>query len=169
MAKWRKESEKTIKGTEEGADPQRGEAPEAEPASEAATTARTAPETRPETTASGRGPGPGHRSRRRDTDGGGLRTGVRRVSGLAANLVGIATMIICVLLALHIAFVVFSANDHNAIVSAVNRWADWFAWRFHDIFVPKDERVGVLVNYGIAAVVYLIAGRVVSGLIRRVR
>jgi hypothetical protein len=29
--------------------------------------------------------------------------------------------------------------------------------------------VGVLVNYGIAAVVYLVAGRVVARLIRRVR
>jgi hypothetical protein len=28
--------------------------------------------------------------------------------------------------------------------------------------------VGVLVNYGIAAVVYLIAGRVAAGLIRRI-
>jgi hypothetical protein len=98
-----------------------------------------------------------------------LRAGVRRAAELAAGLVGVAATVICVLLALHIAFVVFSANDDNAIVSTVNGWADWFAWRFHDMFVPKDERVRVLVNYGIAAVVYLIAGRVVAGLIRRVR
>ena len=169
MAKWRDESDKTIKGTEENPDPKRGEATTArtEPANSPETRPETTVRTAPETTASGRHtPGRGHRSRER---GGGLRTGLRRVTDIAANLVGIAAMIICVLLALHIAFVVFSANGDNAIVSAVNRWADWFAWRFHDIFVPKDERVGVLVNYGIAAVVYLIAGRVASGLIRRIR
>jgi hypothetical protein len=93
---------------------------------------------------------------------------VRRVSDTAADVVRIIAMIICVLLALHIAFVVFSANHDNSIVRTVDDWADWFAWRFRDMFVPKDERVGVLVNYGIAAVVYLIAGRVAAGLIRRI-
>jgi hypothetical protein len=97
-----------------------------------------------------------------------LRTGVKRVTAAAATLIRIIAMIICVLLALHIAFVVFTANHDNSIVRAVNDWADWFAWRFRDMFVPKDQRVGVLVNYGIAAVVYLIAGRVAAGLIRRI-
>jgi hypothetical protein len=102
-------------------------------------------------------------------NGADLRAGLRRGAELAASLVRVAAAIICVLLALHIAFVVFSANGDNVIVSTVNGWADWFAWRFRDMFVPKDERVRVLVNYGIAAVVYLVAGRVVSGLIRRIR
>jgi hypothetical protein len=106
---------------------------------------------------------------RRGRGGNGLRGGVRRISDAAATLVRIIAMIICVLLALHIAFVIFSANDGNSIVRTVNDWADWFAWRFRDMFVPKDERVGVLVNFGIAAVVYLIAGRIVAGLIRRIR
>jgi hypothetical protein len=102
------------------------------------------------------------------TGGTGLRGGLKRVSSAAANLVGIIAMIICILLALHIAFVVFSANGANTIVHTVNDWADWFAWRFRDMFVPKDQRVGVLVNYGIAAAVYLIAGRIAAGLIRRI-
>lgn len=152
MAKWREESGKTIKSAEEDSRPETEEAP--------------AVKTGPKTAGPARHDrGAGHRAR----EGAGLRTGVRRVSDVAANLAGIVAMIICMLLALHIAFVVFSANDDNTIVSTVNGWAGWFAWRFHDIFVPKDERVGVLVNYGIAAVVYLIAGRVVSGLIRRIR
>jgi hypothetical protein len=145
MAKWREESGKTIKSAETE--------PKPEPATEPNDTPRT---TR-------------RRSGRRARDGNGLRTGVRRVSDRAADLVRVLAMIICVLLALHIAFVVFSANQDNAIVRTVNDWADWFAWRFRDMFVPKDERVGVLVNYGIAAVVYLVAGRVLASLIRRVR
>ena len=149
MAKWREESGKTIKGDDGDSHP----TPDSE-----------SPRTRTETTARARG-GNGHRA----GGGTGLRTGVGRLSDAAATLVRVLAMIICVLLALHIAFVVFSANDDNAIVRTVNDWADWFAWRFRDIFVPKDERVGVLVNYGIAAVVYLIVGRVVAGLIRRVR
>jgi hypothetical protein len=145
MAKWREESGKTING---------GESDSAqEPDADASGPSRTAR----------RGPG------RRARNGNGLRTGLGRASDLAANLVRILAMIICVLLALHIAFVVFSANQDNTIVRTVNDWADWFAWRFRDMFVPKDERVGVLVNYGIAAVVYLLAGRVLGSLIRRIR
>jgi preprotein translocase subunit SecG len=150
MAKWREEPGKSIKGEDSVPSPDE-ESP-------------TATTTAPKTTARERR-GAGHRLR----TGTGLRSGVGRVSGAAATLVRVLAMIICVLLALHIAFVVFSANQDNAIVRTVNDWADWFAWRFRDIFVPKDERVGVLVNYGIAAVVYLIVGRIVAGLIRRVR
>ena len=67
-------------------------------------------------------------------------------------------------------FVVFLLGTvlMRAAGCTINDWADWFGWRFRDIFVPKDERVGVLVNFGIAAVVYLIAGRIVAGLIRRI-
>jgi hypothetical protein len=157
MAKWREESGKTIKGTEEASDQEAGQ--------EAATVPvpRTAPDADGPARSERQGPG------RPAREGKGLRTGVRRVSDTAAAAVRVIAMIICVLLALHIAFVVFKANEDNSIVGTVNDWADWFAWRFRDMFVPKDERVGVLVNYGIAAVVYLIAGRVVSGLIRRIR
>jgi hypothetical protein len=147
MAKWREESGKTIKGTEESE-------------GAATTVARTNPVDEDTTRRT---------SRRRPREGDGLRGGVRRASDMAANAVRIVAMIICVLLALHIAFAVFRANDGNAIVRTVNDWADWFAWRFRDIFVPKDERVGVLVNYGIAAIVYLIVGRVLASLIRRIR
>ena len=97
------------------------------------------------------------------------RAGVARVSEAAATAVRVAATIICVLLALHIAFVVFKANQANSIMRTINDWADWFAWRFRDMFVPKDERVRVLADYGIAAVAYLIAGRIVSGLLGRIR
>src|SRR5882762_3235917 len=102
MAKWREESGKTIKGAEEDSPAEPEEAPAAKPEP------RTEPEAGPKTTAPAlRGRGGGRRAR----EGNALRTGVRRASNVAANLVGIVAMIICVLLALHIAFVVFSAND----------------------------------------------------------
>jgi hypothetical protein len=155
MAKWREESGKSIKDAEE----KPRNAPEEEPTAKTTATSETTDPGRRRT---------GHRARPRD-GGNGLRTGLRRVCDTAADVVRLGAMIICVLLALHIAFVVFSANHDNAIVRTVDDGADWFAWQFRDIFVPKDERVGVLVNYGIAAVVYLIAGRVVGGLFRRIR
>lgn len=98
-----------------------------------------------------------------------LRNGLARVTGTLATLAAVAAAVIAVVLALQIAFVVFSANAANPIVRTVNDWAQSFAWEFRDMFTPKDQRVAVLVDYGIAAIVYLIAGRVVAGLIRRIR
>ena len=40
-------------------------------------------------------------------------------------------------------------------------------WNFRDLFVPHDPRVATLANYGIAAVAYLIAGRLAAAVIRR--
>jgi hypothetical protein len=144
-AKWREKSGKATKDADQGSDD--GTTPDEEKSPSSGTETRAL-----------------RRARR-----GGVRGGVKRVTDSVATFVRIAAMIICILLALHIAFVVFSANGDNAIVRTVNDWADWFAWRFRDMFVPKDHRVEVLVNYGIAAVVYLIAGRVIAGLILRFR
>lgn len=102
-------------------------------------------------------------------DGERLRNGLGRATGVLATLVAVAATVIAVVLALHIAFVVFSANQANPIVRTVNDWAHGLAWEFRDMFTPKNRRVRVLVDYGIAAAVYLIAGRIIAGLIRRIR
>lgn len=99
----------------------------------------------------------------------GIRTAAARVAGVLATATTVLAAIVCVILALDIAFTVFSANEGNAIVRTVGRWGHGLAWQFRDMFTPKDRRIAVLVDYGIAAVIYLIAGRVVAGLLRRVR
>jgi hypothetical protein len=149
-AKWREKSGKATKDADQGTGDDKSPDEEKSPTTSSASRTET-------------------RAIRRARDRAGVRKGVKRVTDAVAAFVRIAAMVICILLALHIAFVVFSANGDNAIVRTVNTWADWFAWRFRDMFVPKDHRVEVLVNYGIAAVVYLIAGRVIAGLIARLR
>ena len=96
-----------------------------------------------------------------------LRDGWRRVVNAIAAAVMILAVIIAVVLALHIVFEVFDANKDNGIVQFVNGWATGLAYGFRDLFVPKDAAVRVTVNYGLAAVVYLVAGRILAGIIRR--
>jgi hypothetical protein len=84
-----------------------------------------------------------------------------------ATGVSILTILVVAVLAVHILFAVFEANGSNAIVVAVREWADRLAWEFKDVFAPRDPKVSVLVNYGLAAVVYLIVGRIIVGLVRR--
>lgn len=99
----------------------------------------------------------------------GIRTAAVRLTGALATVVTVAAATVCVILALAIAFAVFDANQANTIVRTVDHWGHGLAWQFRDMFAPTDHRVAVLVNYAIAAVVYLIAGRIVAGLLRRVR
>lgn len=96
-----------------------------------------------------------------------LRAGWARGISLLASAVMIAAVVIAVIFAVHILFVVFSANPANSIVQFVNRWAQQFAWRFSSLFTPHSQRLAVLADYGIAAIAYLVAGRIVAGVIRR--
>jgi hypothetical protein len=91
----------------------------------------------------------------------------RRTVDIAATLVGWAAGVVALILALHILFVIFTTNGSNTIVSSVAHSSNWLAWQFKDVFLPSNHKVSVTVNYGLAAVVYLILGRIVVALLRR--
>src|ERR687896_692660 len=55
----------------------------------------------------------------------------------------------------------------TGIVKTINSWAGTLAWNFKDIFTPADPKAAAFVNYGLAAAIYLIAGRVLAAMIRR--
>lgn len=99
----------------------------------------------------------------------GMAGGWDRLRGSLASLIAVAATLIAVIFALHIVFVVFSANPDNPIVVFVRDVSQTLAFVFRDLFLPEDERVRVLVNYGLAAVAYLVVGRFVAGLVRRGR
>ena len=87
----------------------------------------------------------------------------------ASSVASIGSAVFAVVLALHIVFVVFDANDANPLVTFVASMADGLVVFFRDLFTPEDDRVGVLVNYGLAAIFWLIVGRIVIALLRRIR
>ncbi len=91
----------------------------------------------------------------------------RRAARALATAVSVLTTIVVAVLSLHIVFVAFEANTANEIVSTTADWAQDLAWQFRDIFQPADPKIEVGVNYGLAALAYLIIGRIVVGLIRR--
>jgi hypothetical protein len=94
------------------------------------------------------------------------RTWRRMLESLATAVVVVAVAV-AIILAVHIVFVVFEANGANGIVKTINDWAETLAWKFKDVFTPESPKTSALVNYGLAAVIYLIVGRGVAGLIRR--
>jgi len=59
------------------------------------------------------------------------------------------------------------ANPGNSVVSEVHSWGRWLVGPFNGMFSFHHARVAVAVNWGIAAVVYLFAGGLISRLIGR--
>lgn len=90
-----------------------------------------------------------------------------RTAEIIATIIGTVTLLLVGVLAVHIVFVVFEANTGNGIVDAVRGWADALAWQFKDVFQPEDPKWAVTVNYGLAALVYLVIGRMIAALVRR--
>lgn len=89
------------------------------------------------------------------------------VSTLAA-VVRWVCLIFALILVLHIVFHIAEANKDNGIVQFVSGWADGLTLGFGDLFQPEDDKLEILVNYGIAAVVWLVISSVGASLIRRV-
>jgi hypothetical protein len=96
--------------------------------------------------------------------GHGVRT---RVVGVVAGVVGWAGLAIAVVLVAHVVLTVGHANPENGITSTVRDWAQPLALGFHDLFAPQDATLGVIVNYGIAAVFWLVIRSLLLKLIRR--
>ncbi|MQA06687.1 MAG: hypothetical protein GEV07_29620 [Streptosporangiales bacterium] len=87
----------------------------------------------------------------------------------ATTIVSIGSAVFAIALALHIVFVVFDANPANPLVGLVAGLAEGLVVFFRDLFTPEDDRVGVLVNYGMAAIFWLLVGRALVALLRRIR
>lgn len=68
---------------------------------------------------------------------------------------------------LHIVFSVFGANQDSGIVTFVYEAAKVLVLGFGDVFTPGDATLGLVLNYGLAAVVYFVVGRLLAGALRR--
>lgn len=81
---------------------------------------------------------------------------VRLVTGLASSV-----------FLLHIAFVVLGANPANGFVDFVDNLASALVLGLGDVFTPDDATLWVVLNYGFAALVYLVVGHVIVRALRR--
>ncbi|WP_439384366.1 hypothetical protein [Amycolatopsis lexingtonensis] len=95
------------------------------------------------------------------------RTG-GRVASVVASIVRWVGLVFAAILVIHVIFTVGSANPDNGIVSFVKSWADGLALGFSDLFTPSDGKLRVLVNYGIAAIFWLVVSGILAKVIRRV-
>jgi hypothetical protein len=85
--------------------------------------------------------------------------------GTLARVVGLIVGIIVLIIVAGIVLVLLKANPTNTIVSDVLDAARWLASPFDGLFSFHNARVALAVNWGVAAVVYLIVGGLIARLL----
>jgi uncharacterized membrane protein len=90
------------------------------------------------------------------------------VASFVASAILYIAIILAAILGLSILFFVFDANPENAIVEFVESTAVDLAGPFRGLFgFEENIKMQRVVNFGIAALVYLAIGTVLSRIIRR--
>jgi hypothetical protein len=95
------------------------------------------------------------------------RSALAAISGrrMLARIVGAIAAVVALILLVGIALVLLGANPSNEIVSAIRDAAGWLAGPFDGMFQFDRNRTELAVNWGIAAVVWFVLGRLLARLI----
>ena len=88
-------------------------------------------------------------------------------SARIANIVRVVVSVVLTIFLLHVLFVVFDANQGNEFVSVVYVLAKTLVLGLGDVFTPDDAVLGVVLNYGLAALVYVVIGQLIIKSLRR--
>lgn len=89
------------------------------------------------------------------------------VVGFLAGLVRWLGLIFAIVLVIHVILVVGKANPDNGITEFFAGAAEPLALGFRSLFTPENPELRVLINYGLAALFWLVASAVLARLIRR--
>jgi hypothetical protein len=109
----------------------------------------------------------GLRQRYRRGPGASAAAGVGSLMIAIARLVRLVASIVALVIVVGIVLVLLDANMGNVIVRDIHNAANWLVGPFKNVFSPKNHKVSIAVNWGLAAVVYLIVGSLIAGLFAR--
>jgi hypothetical protein len=84
-----------------------------------------------------------------------------------ARLIRAVAGIVAAVLVVGIVLRLVGANPANSIVSDIHDAGSWLAGPFKNVFTVKNAKEAIALNWGLAALVYLIVGALLAGLIAR--
>ena len=94
-----------------------------------------------------------------------MRGSGAQVRRALARAISIVVTVVVLLIVAGILLIVLEANPDNGIVSFVTDVAETLVGPFERLFTLDDRKTEVAVNWGIAAVVYLVVGRVLAAIV----
>ena len=93
--------------------------------------------------------------------------GSARLFALLASIVRIFCSVVAALIVIHAVFVLFEANPENMLVQFTASWRDTFGWFTKNLFTPSDPKIAEAINDGLAALIWVVLGSLLSKLIVR--
>jgi amino acid transporter len=94
-------------------------------------------------------------------------TTARRGLDALANVLRIIGMAIVLVLVVFIVLTLLDANPENGLTTLVRDLANTFNLGLSDLFQPEEPKLGVVLNYGTAALIWFAITTVVVRLVRR--
>jgi len=94
-------------------------------------------------------------------------TSARRGIDALANVLRIIGMAIVLVLVVFIVLTLLDANPDNGLTTLVRDLANTFDLGLSDLFQPEEPKLGVVLNYGTAALIWFAITTVVVRLVRR--
>jgi hypothetical protein len=95
-------------------------------------------------------------------------SGKLRAVRIVNTLISLICGIFAAVLAIHILLVIGGANPDNGFARFITDWAGAISLGLEDLFTPADDNLRVLLNEGLAAIVWLAIGAVLTTFISRV-
>jgi hypothetical protein len=96
-----------------------------------------------------------------------VTNGAARVLPLVATVVRVVCSVIAALIVIHALFVFFEANYTNPLVEFTTTVRDTFGWFTKNLFAPSDPKLAETINDGLAALIWVVVGSLVSKLLVR--
>ena len=97
-----------------------------------------------------------------------MQSSLARILGIVAAVVRTVAAVIAAVILVYAVFVLFDANPQNGLVSFTSSVYNDFGGFTRDLFhTSSNPKYGVAINVGLAAVIWVVAGSVISKLIVR--
>ncbi|OLF12908.1 hypothetical protein BLA60_06545 [Actinophytocola xinjiangensis] len=90
-----------------------------------------------------------------------------RTVNIVCTVINVVTVLFAVVLAVHIVLVLGSANMGNGFASFVDSWASGITLGLTGLFTPANANLATLLNEGLAALLWLAIGGLLTYLVRR--
>jgi len=90
-----------------------------------------------------------------------------RAVNIVCTIINVITALFAIVLAVHIVLVLGSANMANGFASFVESWAANIRLGLNGLFTPESAKLATFLNEGLAAILWLALGALLTYLIRR--
>ncbi len=79
-----------------------------------------------------------------------------------ARIVRLVFLVLAAVIVAAIVLRVVGANGHNSVVSQIHQWGRDLVGPAHNLFSIKKPKLAIIVNWGIAAIVYALVGTLIA-------